>query len=208
MNTGSENTDVIILCAGQSKRMGIPKIFLSYSYNENFLEHLVKTYSAVQSNIYIVVSVIHTHLLDQLTEKFQEQNICVNWIINYYPEKDRMYSLLLGLKHCTSEYVFIQNIDNPFVSVDLLKTLILHKSPQSYTRPVFNNHGGHPILIHSSIKDEFLKTHNTIQSIKDILNKFKKTDVNYYSKKILANINTPEDYYQYFKKTLTVHDAF
>ncbi|MEW6773974.1 MAG: NTP transferase domain-containing protein [Bacteroidota bacterium] len=196
-------TDVVLLCCGQSKRMGYPKMLLPYNYLENFFTHIVSVYASIQSEIYVVISKENYKQLSQYINIALLSDSHIHYIVNNQNEKDRMYSIFNGLKHCRNDYVFIQNIDNPFITKELLFNMINKCKERSYVKPVFNGKGGHPILLHSSIKNLILNSfpqNNFL--LKDYLQYFNKIEISCNTEKITANINTIDDYNYYFKLSM------
>ncbi|HPQ08609.1 MAG TPA: NTP transferase domain-containing protein [Bacteroidia bacterium] len=188
----------IILCAGNSSRMHTPKMHLLFANNQTFIEHLINVYKSINSKIYVVLSVENyktiksSHILN---------NDDVIPVFNHSPEKEKLYSLYLGLLRSNENFNFIQNIDNPFVSKNLLLQMIQSSDNNSYVKPIFQNKGGHPILLGKHLKDEFIYHYlsSKLDSLSYFLNKYQCIKIPVLDDKILANINTPEDYQKYFK---------
>ncbi len=193
-------TDVIILCAGESQRMGTPKMLLKYNRQNNFLTQLMSVYTKANCNIYIVVSQNNYNFLMLDEKSYLKKN--THFIINEHPYLGKFYSIQTGLSNSRSEYTYIQNIDNPFVTASLLKKMQEFKGRNSYVVPTFQGKGGHPILIHQSIKEQILSIQSPRYNIKNILIKFNRINCSASSEKILLNINTPHEYYQYFNNPL------
>lgn len=194
-------TDVIILNAGSSKRMQYPKMLLPFNNNYTFIEHTINTYSHIQSNIYIVISPDNLNLLLKTTTQQYIIDKNIRFIINHNTHSEKIDSVILGLKETKSKYIFIQNIDHPFITKSLLINMINKCAPNAYVKPIFNNKGGHPVLIHCSIKNDILKhTHFLSSKLNVILKKYSLIPIEIKSEKILANINSPSDYLKYFLK--------
>ncbi|GAB4203145.1 MAG: nucleotidyltransferase family protein [Bacteroidia bacterium] len=191
-------TDVIILNSGKSQRMGIPKMLLPFSKKITFIEHLIDVYSQINSDVYMVISKENFKLINACNKKFASKNI--RYIINHHQASEKIFSVLLGLRESKNEGIFIQNIDMPFVETALLKQMMELCREESYVKPVFNGKGGHPVLLHCSLKNRIIKMceKNSDTTLKDVLSQFSKIKLPYYSDKILANINSPEDYRKYF----------
>jgi CTP:molybdopterin cytidylyltransferase MocA len=68
----------------------------------------------------------------------------------------------------------------------------------SYVSPYFGNKGGHPILIPKIIIEKIIHEPDLEINTKEFLSKFKKVCVEVSNDKVLANINTPLEYSQYF----------
>ncbi len=186
------NTDcaVLITAAGFSGRMGISKALLKWNAKLNFLQKLMVSYSLFGCKEIIVT------LNEDNFAYFNEVSIpSVRFILNPHPERERMYSIQLGLKAIkNSSYCFIQVIDNPFIEVDVLKDIYSCKSNEMFVTPVYKGKSGHPILINKSIIEYISQMEVKGQHLKEVLSQFphKVTEVEH--PEILYNINTMEDY--------------
>ncbi len=195
-----EKLSVIILAGGNSSRFGKPKPFLLFDKCSSFLEKIVRVYLEFGChNIIIVMNQNHSEILCRtFSELFRT---LTKVVYNSKPELGRFYSLKLGADSVlNSDYCFIQNIDNPFTDIDTLQKLYDNRKKDAYVSPVHLNIGGHPILMPCMIIDEIRKETNIDLNTKEFLNQFKKLIVNIDNDKILANINTPEDYEIYFNQ--------
>lgn len=112
-----------------------------------------------------------------------------------------MYSVMTGLERLAENTdCFIQNVDNPFVTVDLLSSLLPYAHPEGYVVPVFKGKGGHPILLGAKVaKEIFNKEHGDL-SLKEVLKNYKKIEMETQDEKVLVNINSKEDYKKYFPR--------
>ena len=133
----------IILAAGKSSRMGIPKLFLKFDEENTFIEHIVNDYQSFGcKEIVIVVNNIGNDYLNKSKIPFLDN---VKIVINKHPDWHRFYSLKIGAKNLFGDLpVFIHNVDNPYVSPTVLKKLIKHSDKADYISPEFDGKGGHP----------------------------------------------------------------
>ncbi|MBC8266665.1 MAG: NTP transferase domain-containing protein [Flavobacteriales bacterium] len=118
-------------------------------------------------------------------------------VVNNDYEKGRIYSLQLGLQEVNSDWYFIQNIDNPFVSESLINQLINCPKEAEIIQAIYKNQKGHPILISEKVKQEVLKENNYNLTLRDVFSRFEKQQIKVNDNSILININTPEDYKKY-----------
>lgn len=181
---------VIILAAGESKRMGTPKPLLKLG-GRTFLERILACPYLKKSNIHPLI--ILGHKVKLICENI---TITYPWEFNKYYTDGRITSIQLGLRMMpeTLEGTFIWPVDCPLVPEEVFETLEQQfTGPSSILIPCFNNRRGHPPLIGSTffpaIQDLKLS-----QSIRDIyqLNQDKIITVPVSSDTILDNINTPE----------------
>ncbi|OFX85390.1 MAG: hypothetical protein A2W99_08085 [Bacteroidetes bacterium GWF2_33_16] len=188
---------VIILAAGKSSRMGKPKWSLNYDHNTSFIEHIISEYHGFGCKE--IVLVINETDYSSFVEKKYTVPDNFKLLINKYPEWDRFYSLKLGAKELSClQPVFVHNVDNPFVNQDVLDQLLNNLDVADYIVPEFDGRGGHPILISNKIIEKVLSTKENILHFKEFMNYFSKTKIYIDDKKILVNINSLDDYWQYF----------
>ena len=192
--SGNKNSKCIILSAGLSERMNSHKALLSYNKKESFLLHIIKVYrgSGIKN-----ISVIINPVLD--SELRNDAYHGVAFIRNQFPERGRLYSLQLGLQtEPEIDYCFVQNIDNPFVTREIIEKLYQSSGKADYITPVYNNKGGHPILISSRVIRQILQIEKFDLTLRDELEKFSRYKVPVDDDKVLANIDTRENYKKYF----------
>ena len=113
---------VIILSGGNSVRMNSPKALLSFK-GITLIEALCMTY--ISAGIIKPIIVFNHHLFQyNLEETIQSIFSKVKIIKNLFPDKGRTFSIQLGLSELgTNSVCFIQNIDNPEISVELIKKM-------------------------------------------------------------------------------------
>lgn len=193
----SKKYSAIILSAGKSSRMGVPKFSLRFNETSTFLENIINEYSKFGCNeIVVVLNPDNASYLKQL-----ELNLPSNSkiIINEHPEWERFYSLKLGAKALDfPANTFVSNIDNPFVNQDLLNCLASTGEGFNYVNPVYNGKGGHPFLISEKVIVDLINEEQDQIHLKEFLSRYSRKSVEVTDEKVLLNINTEEDYKQYF----------
>lgn len=188
----------IILAAGDSKRMGKLKPFLSYDKDLTFLEYLLKTYIAfgVKNPVVVTSEIV---LLQIRKERRPAYEKC-QFVLNSSPEKGRYYSLKLGLQHCqTPKPVFIQNVDNPFIDKKLLEDMVRALVDDHYVVPCYHKKNGHPILLSSLLAGILLNEFPEDSVLSDVLRLFSRRSLEVNDPNILLNINTPEEYQNFIE---------
>src|ERR1035441_6620686 len=179
----------IILSGGKSERMNYPKAFLEID-GVTFLQKLANTYNKEVSEIVVVLN-------QELSESKWKKKIeaidkTCKIVLNHHSDKGKFYSLQLGAKNISSDYCFIQNVDNPFVNPSLLNELIQNKNLNGITIPVSNRKSGHPILVSKNVLEKISITEDTNIHLKDFYAAFSKKFVEVEDESVLMNINTPE----------------
>ena len=194
---GQKNISAIILSAGKSERMGVPKFSLRFNTETTFLEKLIDEYYSFGCNEIIVVLNETSAVLYHQLKLSVPSNVRV--VINHHPEWERFYSLkLAALALNEVKPVFVSNIDNPFLNQETLDILFKEVDNFDYISPSFNGKGGHPFLLSTKVLNE-LKTEKQDQiHIKEFLGKYSKKLEEVNDEKILLNINTMEDYSRFF----------
>ncbi|ALO16348.1 Molybdenum cofactor cytidylyltransferase [Salinivirga cyanobacteriivorans] len=190
----------IIMAAGFSSRMGTQKMFLPFTTHECFLSRLIAVYESYGSKE--VVLVVNSQGAEHIQKNFNlAGNIRI--IKNPHPEWQKFYSLQLACQILTNtEAVFVQNIDNPFTNAEVLMILEKAAGKGDYILPEYRNTGGHPFLISSHVIRQVAEHQNPQEHLKFFLKQFKTLRLPVQNHEILANINTPEAYEQWFKKAL------
>ncbi|MCD4832476.1 MAG: NTP transferase domain-containing protein [Bacteroidales bacterium] len=197
-NKTKKEFSVIILAAGKSSRMGIPKLSLKYDDNNIFIKHIINEYERFGcKEIVIVVNETGKNYLTENKIKFSDN---VKIVINKHPEWHRFYSLKMGAKSLSKDsVVFVHNVDNPFVNHEVLNKLLISSHKADYIGPEFNGKGGHPVLLSEKIKNDVRSTKEDQLHFKEFLNQYPKRRVKVDDEKVLVNINTLEEYRKYFK---------
>lgn len=188
-----EKTGCVILSGGTSSRMHTHKALLSYNAHENFLQHIIHVYNkAGIKNIAVVKNAVIG--FDGKITKYP-----VRLVTNNNPELGRLYSIQVGLSAISGiQYCFIQNIDNPFVTGQLLHSLYSVRNHADYISPSYNNQGGHPVLISHSIINEIATVKDYTPALRDMLSRFSRHRLPVNDKLCLCNINEPADYDKIF----------
>lgn len=196
----TKNALAIILAAGKSERMNFPKSLLPFDDNFNFIEKIIYEYKKFNCNrILCVVNERDEKIIKKL--KIFDSKVIVNTKL----ELGRFYSVKMAVNEYVDanfEYCFLQNIDNPFVNQDVLKAIFENKNENSFTTPIFNFKGGHPILISKNIACYLHEKSKNDSNLKTELNNFNRIKIKVDDEKILANINTKEIYEKYFNRKI------
>lgn len=190
-----DNISAIILASGLSERMGVPKATLNWDKSTSFLEKIINEY--VSFGCKRIVCMINVKIESFCRELKIDES--VRFVINRHPEWGRLYSVKTSSKEVLeSDYCFIQNIDNPFVSIETLEKLHSAKSPKAWCSPVYSGKGGHPVLLPKILIHKVYMEEDLQLTLLDILKPYKRINIEAESDSILRNINNPDDYRKYF----------
>lgn len=124
----------------------------------------------------------------------------IKYVCNHFPEKERFYSLQLGLHALPPVYsCFIHNADSPFVNPEILRSMLMKDPAVDYIIPVHRGRGGHPILVTAAIV-EYLKQLPEESNLHEAL-KFKRSErMEVNDNSVLIDIDTMPEYEHYVLK--------
>ncbi len=187
-------TSSIVLSAGNSDRMGEHKALLNFNENTTFIEQITNIY--IQAGIEQIIVVVSKGLYNQIKERSLNLKANITLVINENPELGRFYSLQTGIKNIKSgNSCFFQNIDNPFTTEALLRDLYKRiKEESQVIIPTFQGKSGHPVIFSAWVAEKILKETDPDLRIDEFLRKFNVQKTEMPEIRLLANINSPEDY--------------
>jgi len=191
------NFSAIILSAGRSTRMGVPKFSLQFNNELTFLEKIADSYKGFGcKEIVIVMNSDGIEYLDKLKLHLPAN---ARVVLNDHPEWARFYSLKTGAKSLQNILpAFVSNIDNPFVSHEILRTLSASIETYDYIFPTWKGRGGHPFLISEQVIEKIINEDDDQVHMRDFLTGFRNSGIEVTDEKILLNINTAEEFRKYF----------
>jgi molybdenum cofactor cytidylyltransferase len=190
----------IIVAAGESRRMGEPKMLLPWE-KTTVLEHVISIFAkAGLENILVVTGAIQ----EQMEEIIREygKRYPVRWVTNRnYKKGEMLSSLQCGLQALaltpTSDAALIGLGDQPQIQERTVRLICdAFKNTESpIVAPSYQMRRGHPWLVARLLWDDLLNMKSP-QSPRDFLsthaNSIHYVDVETPS--ILADLDTPEDY--------------
>lgn len=199
MECTKHNTAAVILAAGSSGRMGIPKALLKTPAGCTFLETEVQVYlDAGLSEIVVVVNPTVYKVLEFRKPWFYTQ---IKLIVNSQQENGRLFSIMLGLEAVQeSQYAFIQNVDQPFLSLDLAMRMMRRANPSEYVVPAFEGNAAHPLLCGPGVVSILINSWSQAPDLRSLLESSGREMVHALDPLVCENINTPGDYLRVFGK--------
>jgi len=145
----------IILAAGESKRMGFPKMLLNFN-GSTMLENVINNIKGSDiDNILVVLGSGKDDLIPLVTD-------CdVNYCYNDNFKEGMLSSVKCGIRnlpHGTDAVLIFQG-DQPFIHRDVINNVIrfYRNSEKGIVIPVCNNKRGHPLLADRKYFDEIEK---------------------------------------------------
>jgi len=184
----------IILAAGQSKRMGQPKMLLPWG-KVTVIEHVIATFlNAGIEDVLIVTGAAHD-LVEKATRQYPVQRIYNSG----YTTGEMLSSLQCGLRALSdqAQAALIGLGDQPQVQERTVR-LVCETYLESKSRlvvPSFQMRRGHPWLVTPPLWDELLQMQPS-ESPRGFLNRHA-DEIRYVevdTASILADLDTPEDY--------------
>ncbi|MDP2237237.1 MAG: nucleotidyltransferase family protein [Bacteroidales bacterium] len=189
--------DALLLAAGESVRMGQHKALLIFDERNTFLEQCLEVFDAFGcENIIIVMNESLRVKTSELQLKMPVNSILC---VNSKPSDGRFSSILTGLQPLKcNKPLFIHNVDSPFVSVNVLEQLSSSLKESDYAVPVYEDMGGHPLLVSARLARILKNEKNITINLKTFLKEFQKQTVSVTDRKVLANINDKKNYLRWF----------
>ena len=140
-----QNIWAIVLAAGESKRMGFPKMLLPFG-GSTMIESVIENVSESDvNNILVVLGAEKEAIAKKISKK--PVRSCYNE--NY--KEGMLSSVKCGFKNLPADFraVLIFQGDQPLITPDSINTVIdaYMYSGKGLVIPVFKNKRGHPLLI-------------------------------------------------------------
>lgn len=185
------NIDCIMPAAGLSSRMGVWKLMLPYSIEENhestILEMSVRNALRFCSRVILIAG----YRSDELIQKMRiYPNVII--VVNQNYQQGMFSSIKLGIEQVRSEYFFIAHGDMPCINEGIYQQLWQKRAAGSVF-PGGEDYSGHPVLLNSALIQTVLKE-TECASMKSILKRFPRTYLNLSDDNIHFDIDTPEAY--------------
>ncbi len=141
----------ILLAAGQSRRMGAFKPLLPFG-EHSVIETCINNLRAASVDEIVVVA---GHRAEEVRAHLKEAN--VQFALNPDPDSEMSTSIARGVEQINAHAnaVLIALVDHPAVSGDTIRQVIDEwKNGARLVQPEYDGHGGHPVLIDLSYRDE------------------------------------------------------
>lgn len=189
--------NAMILAAGESRRMGMPKPLLRYG-DTTFLEQIL---SVVRGSVVDRATVVLGACSQMIRASADLSQVDV--VINEDYQQGQLSSLIVGLKSVLgeTEAVLVFLADHPFVTVEVVNRIVgaFRETKSPIVVPVFETRRGHPALFARSMFDELINA-PVEEGARHVLysNEDKVLEVEVPDPGVLKAIDTPEDYVSHF----------
>jgi molybdenum cofactor cytidylyltransferase len=145
----------VILAAGESKRMGLPKMLLTFS-GRTMIEKVISNVSESKIDKIIVVLGAYREALVELISKLP-----VKYCYNDKYKKGMLSSVRCGFRNLSSvcRAVLVFQGDQPLITSNAINEVIeaYLSSGKGIVIPVYKGRRGHPLLIDIKYRDEIEK---------------------------------------------------
>jgi molybdenum cofactor cytidylyltransferase len=191
----------IILAAGESKRMGFPKMLLSFN-GLTMIETVINNVSSSEIDNTIVVFGANKELL---MEKVSNYPVISCYNDNY--KEGMLSSVKCGFRNLPAdiEVVLVFQGDQPFITSEVINIVIkaYNSSEKGIVIPVYKNRRGHPLMVGRKYRDEIEKLDSNL-GLRSLAEKFSEDvlEIDTEQSGILVDFDTYEDYEKEINKTL------
>ena len=191
----------IILAAGESKRMGFPKMLLEF-HGKTMIENVIEHVAGSDTDGILVVLGAGMEILSSLVGKY-DVKCCYNE--NY--REGMLSSVQCGFRNLPADFeaVMVFQGDQPFIRPTVINTVIneYRSSGRGIVIPVFNGKRGHPLLLDRKYRDQIdlLDPAEGLRSI-TYLNSGDVHEVETNEPGILRDFDTYDDYKNEINQTL------
>jgi molybdenum cofactor cytidylyltransferase len=180
-------TIAVILAAGESRRMGVPKALLEAEPGVSFLRRLVELFEALGISSRVIVG---AH-----AEEIRSANPRLALTVNEAWRDGQLSSARLGLSVALAEradQLLVQPIDAPLISSSTVEAVraALKGSPAAI--PTWNGSPGHPVGLSSSAAQQICR--GPAKTLAEALGVLTAELVGVDDPAILDNFNSPEAY--------------
>jgi molybdenum cofactor cytidylyltransferase len=190
----------IILAAGESKRMKVPKLLLPYN-GKTIIECVIENVIGSEVDKTVVVLGAYNEEILKVAG-LQTVKICYNE--NYM--QGMLTSVKCGFNFLPQNFaaalVFLG--DQPWIRPDIINLVIsaYRATGKGIIMPSFNSKRGHPLLIDSKYRDEISKL-EPVRGLRALSMRFPSDvlEVETKSSEILKDIDTFEDYFKGLNQT-------
>ena len=179
----------VILAAGESQRMGEPKLLLRID-GKRIIEWIVDSFRDVVDELIVVLG----HKPERLTSILKK--LGVRWVVNKNYREGMASSFKEGLKELKDcRAVFLALGDQPFVDRDFLNRAIeAWKGGAKIVNPVYKGKKGHPVLFDRSLFDEILSLQKH-EMIRDVIHRHaNERRLVQAGEWAVIDLNTPEEF--------------
>lgn len=183
----------IILAAGESKRMKVPKMLLPFN-GKTMIEKVIE--NVIRSEVFRTLVVLGSYR-DEILGSISHLPINHCYNVNY--RKGMLSSVQCGFKNLPINFdaVLVFPGDQPFIEPDVINLIIneYRETGKGIVIPVYKNKRGHPLLLDSKYRYEIntLEENEGLRSL-SVMHNEDVCEIRTNSPGILKDFDTKEDY--------------
>jgi molybdenum cofactor cytidylyltransferase len=153
----------IILAAGESRRMGTPKMVLPFKGTTILEQVILNVRNSGAGNIMVVLGAWRGNI-EKILSKSE-----VDWCFNRYFSSGMLSSVLCGLDNTHGSFMVIPG-DQPLISSKSINMVIekFRTSGKGIIVAVYNGKRGHPVLVHEKYRKE-IKNIDPSKGLRELL---------------------------------------
>lgn len=193
--TGSRRTGAIVLAAGESRRMGTPKMMLPWQ-NGTVLGSVIEVLLRSPVDEVVVVLGHRAELVAQALARFASDPR-VRFVLNERYQGGMLTSIQCGVRALGRGDVLVALGDQPLITPDVVAAL-MSVCQGGIAIPVYNGRRGHPLAIDSSLVPPLLEL-PAEAGLRGLLQAYPEriSTVEVASQGVLIDLDTPADYLQH-----------
>jgi molybdenum cofactor cytidylyltransferase len=183
----------IVLAAGESKRMKVPKMLLPFN-GKTMIEKVIE--NVIRSEVFRTLVVLGSYR-DEILGSIS--HLPINHCYNENYRKGMLSSVQCGFKNLPVNFdaVLVFPGDQPFIEPDVINMIIntYRETGKGIIVPVYRKKRGHPLLIDCKYRDEINNLEEN-EGLRSLSNMHQKDifEVKTNSPGILKDFDTKEDY--------------
>ena len=182
----------ILLAAGESRRMRVPKALLAYSESETFLQHLVEVFESAGCRTLAVVGAG--------AEQIARAHPSLELVLNPSWESGQYSSALVGLKEAAArnaQRVLLHPVDTPMLQSSSIRTLLSGLGQGEAIAPEYRGAPGHPLVL-SAEGARVIAEQKSAPHLEAALRFVKLRQISVDDPGVVMNLNTPKEYQRAF----------
>lgn len=193
---------VLILAAGESRRMGHPKLLLPLG-NSTIIEQTID--NVLSSRVGELIVVVGNRS-DKLMTKISKRPVKI--VVNQQSQKGMSTSIISGLRSVSKESqgIMIVLADQPFVVAQIIDKLVeeFQKRDQSIIVPIYRGKRGHPVIFPIKYRNDLLRLEGDVGA-REIMHKYAAdvVEVPVETESINIDLDTQGDYEKVTTKNST-----
>ena len=183
----------LVLAAGESRRMGMPKPLLRFG-GTTFLGQILSVLRCSRVDRTTVVLGARAETIRAAVDLSE-----VDVVVNEDYLRGQLSSLIKGLKSLPvdADAILLCLVDHPFITIEIVDQLVgvFEETHEPIVVPVFNGRRGHPAMFARSLFGELaIAPENQGARYVVSSNEDKVLEVNVHDRAVLMSIDTPQDY--------------